>query len=278
MNDIIKNLNDLLENGISGTIISVATLFIFLLFLNTLANKYIDKKWKKHYYLARRIKKMVLYTIALFGILSQFKAISPMISALLASGGVLAVALGLASQEAASSMINGALIYIYKPYMIGDLIYVSEHNVKGTVLDIKLGHTVIETVEKTHVTIPNSVMNSAVIENISNVSNQKNNYLFIDIAYDSDMDKAISIIQEEAMAHPNFVDARSKEEKANNVPAVKVHCIDFKESAVAFRASIYSKDNASGFQMLSDLRMSIKKRFEKEGIEIPFPYRVIVNK
>ena len=41
------------------------------------------------------------------------------------------------------------------------------------------------------------------------------------------------------------------------------------------RTTIYSKDNAEGFAMLSDLRIAIKHRFDKEGIVIPYPHRTI---
>lgn len=278
MNEILTNLDALFKDGFINSIVSITILILLLVIINHFLNKFIKNKWKTQFPLIRRIKRWILCAIALAGILSQFKALEPILSALLASGGVIAVVLGLASQEIASDILSGFMIIAYKPYRLGDFVNVSEHAVKGTVIDITVRHTIIETPEKTQITIPNTIMNKAVIENISNIATQKNNYLFIDIAYDAPMDKAIAIIQEECMAHPNFVDGRSEEEIENNVPAVKVHCIAFKESAIALRASVFSKDNVSGFQMLSDLRMSIKKRFDEEGIEIPFPYRVIINK
>lgn len=278
MSEALLKLNELFENGFLNAMISISFTIIFLLIINHILNKWIEKKLSQHAPMAKRTKRAILYTIAICVILAQFKAIGPILQTLLASGGILAVVIGLASQEAASDIINGAMIYLYKPYRIGDIIYVSEHNVKGTVLDIAIGHTVLETFEKTKVTIPNSIMNKAVIENISNVDNKKNNYLFIDIAYDSDIDKAISIIQEESMKHENFIDPRTPEEIKNKIPAVSVKCVEFKDSSVALRASIYSKDNASGVDMLSDLRITLLKRFKEENIEIPFPHQVILYK
>lgn len=278
MSEILTKLDGLFKDGFMNAVVSIAILILLLMVINHFLNKFIQKRWDKQYPLVRRIKRGILYIIALTGILSQFKALGPILSGLLASGGVIAVVLGLASQEIASDILSGFMILAYKPYRIGDLINISEHMVKGTVLDITVRHTIIETLEKTQITIPNTIMNKAVIENISNIASEKNNYLFIDIAYDSDVDKAIAIIQEECMAHPYFVDARSVEAIHTNEPAVKVYCIEFKESAIALRANVFSKDNATGFQMLSDLRMSIKKRFDEEGIEIPFPQRVIIKK
>lgn len=278
MNEIFLKIDSFFKDGLINSIVSVVIVVIILLFINALLNKIIKKQWEEKYPMIHRIKRIVLYTIAFISILTQFKGLDAILSGLLASGGILAILIGLASQEVASDILSGIMIVIYKPYKIGDLIFVSEHNVQGCVLDISIRHTVIETSGKTQITVPNTIMNKAIVENISNVSNQKKNHLFVDIAYNSDVEKAIAIIQEESMKHPLFVDARTKEEIKNNVPAVRVHCIDFKESSVGLRASIYTKDNVAGFQMLSDLRISILKRFQEEGVEIPFPHRVLINK
>ena len=111
-----------------------------------------------------RIKKIVLVTIVLAIIMSEITAMQSIIKALLASGGILAVVVGLASQEAASNMINGFMIMTYKPYKIGDFVNVREYNVIGTVIDISMRHSVIETLERTQVIIPNTIMNKAIIE------------------------------------------------------------------------------------------------------------------
>ena len=52
----------------------------------------------------------------------------------------------------------------------------------------------------------------------------------------------------------------------------------FNESSINIRAKVYSDDYSSGVQMTSDLREAIKKRFDAEGVEIPYPHRVIINK
>lgn len=61
----------------------------------------------------------------------------------------------------------------YKPYKIGDFVNVQEYNVRGTVIDISMRHSIIETIERTQIIIPNAIMNKAIIENISNVKAQK---------------------------------------------------------------------------------------------------------
>ena len=137
-------------------------------------------------------------------------------------------------------------------------------------------HSIIETIERTQVIIPNTIMNKAIIENISNVKAQKANHLFIEVSYECDLQRAIAIIQEEGAKHPLCLDGRTKAQKKKHEPTVNVHCVEFNESGIQLRATVLSKDNISGFQLLSDLRLSIKARFDEEGIEIPYPHRVFI--
>ena len=58
---------------------------------------------------------------------------------------------------------------------------------------------------------------------------------------------------------------------------VKVHCVEFNDSGIQLRATLLSKDSGAGFQLLSDLRLIIKKRFDENGIDIPYPHRVVIN-
>jgi small-conductance mechanosensitive channel len=194
-------------------------------------------------------------------------------TALLASGGIVAVVIGLASQEAAGNLINGAMIMAYKPYKIGDFIVVTGHNVRGTVIDISLRHSVIETLEKTQMIVPNDIMNKAIIENISQIEHVKANYLYIDISYESDIDQAIKVIQDLVVKHPLFIDGR----KDKKDPLVPVIVSDLKDSSIQLRATITSEDNVQGFQMLADIRKDLVTEFKKEGIEIPYPHMHIVK-
>ena len=69
---------------------------------------------------------------------------------------------------------------------------------------------------------------------------------------------------------------RSAEEIAAGAPAVVFRCLDLGDFAVKLRAIVWSPDMATGAEMLSDLRLSIKKRFDEAGIEIPYPYQNLV--
>lgn len=278
MESIYKQIDSIFEHGLIKSSVNILILVIVVLIINKLINKIMKTKITDPIKLIfpMRIKKIILITIILATIMSEISAMQSIIKALLASGGILAVIIGLASQEAASNIINGFMIMTYKPYKIGDFVNVKEYNVIGTVIDISMRHSIIETIERTQVIIPNTVMNKAIIENVSNVKAQKANHLFIEVSYECDLQKAITIIQEESAKHPLCLDARTEDQKKGNESPVYVHCIEFNDSGIQLRATVLSKDNATGFQLLSDLRLSIKKRFDEEGIVIPYPHRVLV--
>lgn len=277
MENVYNQLDSIFEHGLINSSISILLVLVFVVILNHILNKYIQKKYSHNLLMAKRIKKVILISIVLWCIFTQITPLQSLATTLLASGGIIAVVVGLASQEAASNIINGLMIYAYKPFVANDYINIISHNVTGTVLDITLRHTIIETLEKTQVIIPNTIMNNAVIENISNVPDKKANYLYIDISYESDIDKAITLIQEECSKHPLLIDPRTAKEKKQNITMIPVRCVEFKDSGVALRATVYSKDNAEGFTMLSDLRINIKKAFDYNGIEIPYPHVTLKN-
>ena len=272
MENIYKQIDGIFKNGLINSGISIILSIIAILIINKIINKVLKKQIKDPLKLTlpMRIKRIVLIVLILAVIMSEIKA-------LLASGGIIAVVVGLASQEAASNLINGFMIMTYKPYKIGDFVNVQEYNVRGTVIDISMRHSIIETIERTQIIIPNAIMNKAIIENISNVKAQKANYLYVEISYESDIQKAIKIIQEEGTKHPLCLDGRTDEQIQQNEPMINVHCVEFNPSGIQLRATLLTKDNSSGFQLLSDLRFKIKARFDEEGIEIPYPHHVVIN-
>lgn len=272
MENIYEKIDHFFVDGLINGLISILVGLIIVLIINKICNQFIRKRWPDNHRTQMRLKKIILIFVILAMICGEIVALKSMAKALLASGGILAVVIGLASQEAASNLINGIMVLSYKPYKEGDFINVRQHDISGRVIEIRLRDSIIETLEKTQVIVPNSIMNKAIIENVSQIENTKANYLFVDIAYESDIDQAIFIIQNLAEDHPLSIDGRSQEDKEKGISKVPVHVIDFKDSGIALRATIHSSNNLTGFQMLSDLRKQIIKEFDQTGIEIPYPH------
>ena len=279
---------ELLNNNVIREII----LRSFNVFVILLCTVLVVKILKRFIYRNEHIKNgtwtpLKFYSHLLFGIVYFFGAllciyvIPPLRDlsiSMFASSGVLAIVIGFAAQSALANIVSGCFIAIFKPFRIGDKVKFIGKDVVGTVEDITLRHTIIRTFENKRVIIPNSVVSVDIIENAHIVEEKECKFFEIGISYDSDHEKAMNIIKEEVKNHPDFFDNRTEEEKAQGIDPVKVKILGFGDFSVNLRAWVWVKDNATGFDMVCDLNKSIKERFDKEGIEIPFPYRTIVYK
>jgi small-conductance mechanosensitive channel len=160
---------------------------------------------------------------------------------------------------------------------VGDTIEISNAK-KGIVEEITLRHTIIKDYENRRVIVPNNQISDEIITNSTIGDESIRKHIEFGISYDSDVDKAIKIIQEEAQKHPSYVDNRTTQEKDNEVPPVIVRMTGHGDFAIHLKAYVWVTNNDDAFALQCDLLYSVKKRFDHEGIEIPFPYRTIVFK
>ncbi len=220
----------------------------------------------------------IVYFAAIIIVFINIPSLRSFGSALFAGAGILAAIIGFASQKAFSNIITGVFILIFKPFRVGDVIEISNNRI-GTVEEITLRHTIIKNFKNERVIVPNSIISDDIIINSSITDNKILNRIEIGISYDSDINKAFEIMRTECEKHPLIFDNRtSKEIKQNLTPKVAVVVYELADYSVKLRAYAWAKNFETAFQMKCDLLKSIKERFDKEGIEIPFPYRTIVYK
>ncbi|MGD8780155.1 MAG: mechanosensitive ion channel family protein [Ignavibacteria bacterium] len=276
---------ELLKTNFNYIILVVAVILISILLsriLKYVLNKYIKLTAEKldtdptNYNFFKNAINFIIIIIAAIIIMYSIPALKELSITLLAGAGVFAAIVGFASQAAFSNIISGIFIVIFKPFRVGDIITIQTHS--GTIEDITLRHTVIKNWENRRVIIPNAIISNETILNSTIEDTKICNFFEIGISYESDTDKAMHIIREEAMKHPNFMDNRSDEDKGNDKPAVVTRILGWADSSVIIRAYIWTEDTGKGFVLKCDLFDSVKKRFNQEGIEIPYPHRTIVYK
>ncbi len=219
----------------------------------------------------------LIYTIAIIIIFYSIPSLRAFGTALFAGAGIVAAIIGFASQKAFSNIISGIFILIFKPFRVGDTIEFGQ-SLKGVVEEVTLRHTVIRNYEHRRVLIPNSIISDDTIINSDLSDTMIRNHLVFSISYDSDIDKAMEIIRDEARKHPLFVDNRSEAERNAGSEDISVRVIGLSDFAVELKAYIWTDGNDNGFVLMTDLMKSVKQRFDREGIEIPFPYRTLVYK
>lgn len=219
----------------------------------------------------RQIVVAVVYIIGVAAFLSLIPGMEKVSSSILASAGIGAMAVGLASQEALSNIVGGLFIIFSKPFKVGDYIMV-DSTVTGTVMEISLRHTVIRNSENRMILVPNKTMNTSTVVNSSYGDPATCTSIAIGVSYDTNLDHAIASMRDEIMRHPLLIDRRSDAERAAGAPQVVVRVTALGDSAITLCASAWSATTGNAYAMKCDLLKSIKERFDREGIEIPYPY------
>ncbi|MDX1783410.1 MAG: mechanosensitive ion channel family protein, partial [Aequorivita vladivostokensis] len=218
-----------------------------------------------------------IYSVGVLFALLAFPSLKGVAQTALGGAGVIALIAGVASQEALANLVGGVFIISFKPFRIGDIIKVTDTMV-GTVTDITLRHTVIRNFENKMIVIPNAIINKEKLINYDLGELKICDRIEIGISYDSDIDLAKKIMQEECSRHPLILDNRSEIEILDGQPIVRVALTSLNDFSVTIRAWVWARDYSDSFYMRCDLLESIKKRFDREGIEIPFPYRTVIFK
>lgn len=219
----------------------------------------------------------IIYTSAIIFIFFKIPYLKSLGTALFAGAGILTVVIGFASQKAFSNIISGIFILIFKPFKISDVIEFKDGH-KGLVEEITLRHTIIKDYENRRIIIPNSIISEETIINSSIQDEKIRKHIEFSISYDSNINKAIDIIRDEVLKHPMLVDNRTEEEVAMNETSVIIRVMALSDYSVDLKAYVWTTGNDTAFILKCDILKSVKERFDKEGIEIPFPYRTIVYK
>lgn len=230
-----------------------------------------------NYAFFRHIVSATIYVVGFALAVFLIPGMKTLGATMFAGAGVLAIIVGFASQHAFANIVSGVFIVIFKPFRIGDRIQLGSDE-PGIVEDITLRHTIIRTFQNKRVIVPNSVISVEKIENSNLEDNEVCKYVDFGISYDSDIDKAMSIMEKEALKHPLCIDRRSKEDVKKGEKQVAVRLLSFGDSSVNLRAWVWTNSSSDAFVLGCDLNKSIKHRFDKAGIEIPFPHRTIVMK
>ena len=244
--------------------------------------KVVSKKMNVDQTSYRVVRHTAVASIYIFGILvvvNLIPSLEALSITLFASAGFAGIVLGLAAQSTLSNIISGISLAAFRPFRVGDLVTIRDEY--GRITDITLRHTVVRTWDNRRLIIPNSVISEESIINWSIEDPTVNWPIDIGISYDSDIDKARHIMICEARKENSVMTFSQLKNyhpdiKKEDVTSVRVR--ELGDFAVILRLLIWVEDRDIAYDVGCDIREAIKKRFDAEGIEIPFPYRTIVYK
>ena len=208
-----------------------------------------------------RTIKIVVYTLAILIILDRFEVD---VKGLVAVLGIGSLAIALAAQDTLANMIGGFTIMIDRPFRIGDRVRLSDGRLV-IVYQIGIRTTKFRTFDNTLVIVPNAGLVKSTIHNITYPAPRVRVVVDVGVSYDSDIKKVREAMLEEARKNPLVLET----------PEPYFALMNFGDSSVdvSLRSQVARPEDE--WQASCELREAIFDRFRKEGIEIPFPQRVV---
>ena len=267
--------NAIFENGILGFLITFLITVVIAKIFTTILEKLVDHAMKKDarasmpFKYLLKIIRTVIYVIAVFAILMNVKPLQSISTAILGATSVMTVVVGLAAQETFGNFIAGFFIVIYQPFHVGDMVNLPEKNISDTVIEITFRHTILNTIENTKIIVPNSTMNSAIVEDKAFGQKTYIRYLSLTVAYNTDIDKLERVITDVVINTDGVIDTRSVEAQEKNLP-INITVNEFLDSGIQIRFPFTTKSLGKSVETASKIRKSLLVAFRENGIEIPY--------
>ncbi len=204
---------------------------------------------------------LVYFTILIVAVLAALSKFGIQTTSFIAVLGAAGFAIGLAMQGSLGNFAAGVLILVLRPYKVGD--YIRGGGTEGTVREIHLFVTELATLDNIKVLVPNGTLFGGNIEVLTGYEHRRV-VCAIGIGYGCDIGKARDI----ALGVMN-ADARTLD-----TPASDVVVTEWGDSSVNMAAVCWVKP-ADYWGVFFDMNRKIKEAFDANGIEIPFPQRVV---
>jgi small-conductance mechanosensitive channel len=210
------------------------------------------------------LSSLIRFGALAIGLIAALQAAGFPIASLVAVVGAAGLAIALALQDTLKAVAAGVVIAVLRPFRIGDAVRIAGQ--EGTVADISPFTTTLKTVDNKEVTITNDKAWGDVIVNNS-ARNMRRLDLVFPIDYGDSIDKAIDVITRTLKADP-----RVREE-----PPIWVKVTELSASSVDLRARAWCA-NSDWWDLRCDTLKNVKEAFDREGITIPYPHQVSVQK
>lgn len=195
------------------------------------------------------------------GLVIALAAVGVSLGPIFAGIGVLGILVGLAVQDSLGNLAAGAMILIHRPFDVDDHIQVAGAN--GVVKRMNWLATTINTFDNQVLVVPNRRIWGDTIVNYT-ASHVRRVDIKVNFAYSEDVDRV----------HDVLLDILEKHESVLDKPEPQIHVVGMEDSAMAIVIKPWVRTE-DYWNALWSLNRLIKKRFDAEGIEIPFPQRVV---
>jgi len=205
------------------------------------------------------LENLIYVSLLTFVILAALAHLGVQTTSFIAVIGAAGLAVGLALQGSLANFASGVLMLIFRPFRVGD--FIEGAGVSGVVEEISIFTTQLRTVDNKTIIIPNAKITG---DNITNYTRKENRRvdLVVGVSYRDDIGNVKRVI----------ADVLNGDARVLKDPAPTVAVLELGESSVNFAVRPWVK-TADYWDVYFDTTENLKKRFDAEGIQIPFPQR-----
>jgi small conductance mechanosensitive channel len=259
---------ELIVRSVPNVLISLVVLILFIMAAKAVkkSSRKIVSKVHVNKSVSNLIEICSFYLVVAVGVFVSLEimGLEKAVTSILAGAGVLGLALGFAFQEIASNFVSGIFIAFSEPYQIGDVVEIESY--AGEVKEINIRTTTITTFDGLEVLIPNKDMFTKSFINYTSTPKRRID-LTVGVAYTDDLELVEKVAK----------DAIHKTEGVSENEPVEVYFLEFGESSINLVIRFWG-NYANGilfFKTRSKAIINIKKEFDKNSINIPFPMRTL---
>lgn len=248
--------------GLEFGINLVTALLIFFIgkWIVNLVTKAIRRTMDKHEVdptLTTFVSNLVRMTLLVFVVIAAIDRLGVQSAQFIAVLGAAGLAVGLALQGSLSNFAAGVLIVLFRPYKVGD--WVEAAGISGAVERVEILTTILKTGDNKQIIVPNGQIMGSIITNYS-ANDTRRVDLVVGVSYSDDLDKVRKTIAELVAADDRIL----------KDPECTIAVSQLADSSVNFVVRPWVK-TSDYWGVMFDLTEAIKKRFDEEGISIPFP-------
>lgn len=241
----------------ASTVLLVGMAVVFL--GSSWAQRATSKKLGIHH--AQIIKKLILYIGFVLVVATSLIQMGVNLTAVLGAAGVMTAAVAFASQTSLSNIIAGWFLILEKPFAIGDVILVND--TRGVVMSIDLLSVKMRTLDNLYIRMPNTTVLTSKVTTVTRFPIRRMD-VDVGVAYKEDVTRVMEILREIADKNPFSLDE----------PEPLILFKDFGSSSLNFLLGVWF-EKSNFLKLKNSIMEEIKRRFDEEGIEIPFPHLTI---
>ena len=211
--------------------------------------------------IGHHVVQLSIYLVAIVTVLALWRID---VTNLLLGAGFLGLVLGLAARQTLGAVLAGFVVLFSRPFKLGDWVEIGDH--EGIVQDISIVNTQLKTPDGEVVMVPNDIVTSTEVINRSRMGRYRV-HVDVGVDYDTDVERAATIAE----------DVLADTETVLDKPTPHVVLTEFDSSSVVLRLRFWIDNPSAGrmWRAKTTVIENVKAAFEREGIEIPFPQRVL---